>query len=634
MVLRMALLAVPGWFTLAVLIFPVPASIKLAVAAVLFLSLISPAGGLLAIAAAAPLGQFLAQFAGLEHFRVSEALVLAFLTGWLLQGQDDRRGPSVPSTIGWLLACSIVGSIGGLAWHTSQYRGELGRTLDVVVHAYYDSISVSDRLGLVDGARLLEGLALMAATVALFRQRPRLADRLPAALAVSATAAGVSSVLLWLGVAPAAVLERYARIGYRVSAHVADLNAAGSYFAMVLCLAAGMAVRARRRERGLWLVAVVATAIGLWFAHSRTATAAFSITAVATVGWIGTLTWPTRVRVAALVSLAVVALAVGSFRARGLERDPTYRGAGFRTQFNESSLRMMAARPLFGVGVGQYPRTSPLFLTPELAWTYGTENAHNYFLQVGAELGILGFAFFAAWAGIGLWRAMRALGHQPRDARLLGCTAGIVALLGTCLTGHPLLVGEVAFPFWIQFGLVAGLAGSTLLNVEPGGFERSRLTPRPWRLAAAAMAVFLVVSEPVSAAWRPITPSASPAVDGFYGWETDQGGRRFRWTGRYASLFVPDDVRRANIQVRVPSGARGVAPIGVEVMVSGINRGRTVVGDSWVTISVAVPSVDPLNRYKRIDLRVDRTWQLALFVAGETDLRAVGVQVGECEFVR
>ena len=69
-------------------------------------------------------------------------------------------------------------------------------------------------------------------------------------------------------------------------------------------------------------------------------------------------------------------------------------------------------------------------------------------------------------------------------------------------------------------------------------------------------------------------------------------------------------------------------------MVSGINRGRTVVGDSWVTISVAVPSVDPLNRYKRIDLRVDRTWQPALFVAGETDLRAVGVQVGECEFVR
>jgi len=229
---------------------------------------------------------------------------------------------------------------------------------------------------------------------------------------------------------------------------------------------------------------------------------------------------------------------------------------------------------------------------------------------------------------------MKALGRQPRDARLLGCTAGIVALLGTCLTGHPLLVGEVAFPFWIQFGLVAGLAGSTLLNVEPAGFERSRRTPQRWRLAAAAMAVFLVVSEPVSAAWRPITPSASPAVDGFYGWETDQGGRRFRWTGRYASLFVPDDVRRANIQVRVPSGARGVAPIGVEVMVSGINRGRTVVGDSWMTISVAVPSVDPLNRYKRIDLRVDRTWQPALFVAGETDLRAVGVQVGECEFVR
>ncbi len=390
----------------------------------------------------------------------------------------------------------------------------------------------------------------MVATVTLFRQGPRLAERLPAAIAISAGLAGASSVLLWLGVAPATVVARYARIGYRVSAHVADLNAAGSYFAMALCLALGMAIRARRQARAWWLVAVLATAIGLWFAGSRTATAAFAVTAATAIAWVGTSRLQPKTRVVAFVTLAALALALGSFRARGLERDPTYRGAGFRTQFNESSLRMLAARPLFGVGVGQYYRTSPLFLTPELAWTYGNENAHNYFLQVGAELGLIGLALFAAWAGVGLWRAIRALAHQPRDARLLGATAGIVALLGTCLTGHPLLVAEVAFPFWIQFGLVAGLAGSVLLNAESREIRPARRGPRPWRLAAAAM----VVGADLRARQRRTATNRAGHVT---------GGRWILWMGnRQGRPAVPLDgtlrepVRAGRCEAREHSGPR------------------------------------------------------------------------------
>ena len=66
---------------------------------------------------------------------------------------------------------------------------------------------------------------------------------------------------------------------------------------------------------------------------------------------------------------------------------PTFRGGGFRQQFTGASLRMMRARPVSGVGIGQYYRMSPLFLSPQLGWAYGAENAHNYFLQIGGELG-------------------------------------------------------------------------------------------------------------------------------------------------------------------------------------------------------------------------------------------------------
>src|SRR5204862_3787306 len=111
---------------------------------------------------------------------------------------------------------------------------------------------IQDRLGAGDAARLLEGFALVAATVMLFRRRPALARTLPLALGISAAAAGLSTVLLWRGIGTAASLARQRLIGYRVSGHIGDVNAAGSYFAMILCLALGMAVRTRGGVRVLW----------------------------------------------------------------------------------------------------------------------------------------------------------------------------------------------------------------------------------------------------------------------------------------------------------------------------------------------------------------------------------------------
>jgi O-antigen ligase len=632
LVLRLALLAIPAWFTIAVLIFRVPVHIKLIVGFVLGTSLVSPVAGLLTVAALAPFGTLLSQFAGDGTFRMSEAVVLTFFVGWLLRALKDRPGPGVPATIGWLLAVAVAASVAGTAWQLRRHPDELGETGKVLFYAYYRLV---DHVGFLDGARLLEGLALAAATVTLFRQRPQLAVTLPIALAASATAAAASSVLLWWGIAPADILARYARIGYRVSAHVGDVNAAGSYFAMMLCLVLGMAARSRARGRLAWLVAALAIAVGLWLSVSRTAMAAAALAIGCAVAWHVTSAWRPIVRAVTLASLVVAALVLGSARVYLLEQDPAYHGAGFRAQFNATSVRMITARPLFGVGMGQYYRTSPLFLSPQLAWTYGAENAHNYFLQVGAELGLLGLALFTAWIGVVLFRAMKALRDRPHDVSLLGATAGIVVLLGTCLTGHPLLIDQVAFPFWIQFGLVAGLAGSVVLNAEMSTARAVRPGPRTLPLAAAVgSAVCLLLSGPVSAARRTVEPPPSQSVDGFHGWETDVDGRRFRWTADYASVFVPADVTYLYIPVRLPIDRPAVAPIGVEVAVGGVFQGRTWVGTSWLMLPVQLPDALPLMRHKRIDLKMDRTWQPAVHVAGSADMRRVGIQVGELQLVR
>jgi hypothetical protein len=53
-----------------------------------------------------------------------------------------------------------------------------------------------------------------------------------------------------------------------------------------------------------------------------------------------------------------------------------------------------------------------------------------------------------------------------------------------------------------------------------------------------------------------------------------------------------------------------------------------------VAVEVALAEADPPIPYKRIDLKVDRVWVPALYIAGNGDLRQVGVQVGELRLLR
>ena len=68
----------------------------------------------------------------------------------------------------------------------------------------------------------------------LLRRRPILAVWIPEALGVGCVVAVVAAYLLWYGVAFPAVLARYSLIGERIVAHVSDVNAAGSYFALMV----------------------------------------------------------------------------------------------------------------------------------------------------------------------------------------------------------------------------------------------------------------------------------------------------------------------------------------------------------------------------------------------------------------
>jgi O-antigen ligase len=644
--LRLSLAAVPVLCATSLLVQPTPWSIKIIVSGLAVLTVASPEYGLLAIALLTPFGTLLRQTLDVP-FRMSEVLALAFLAGWLLPGREDRDGPRVSPPMalaGWLLGLAIVSSIAVLTLRLGAYPGELPETARLLRHGYF---IFTERIGVVAGMQLAEGFALVVATIFALRHRPALAVWLPIALCAGGAAAAGMTLLIWRGIGPASLVEHLSRLGYRV-AHIGDLNAAGSYFAMLFCLALGMSLYAGGRRRFGWVALAAMNGVGLWFSESRSAIAATTIVILLAIVWLLTASWTRRARLSALVALLVLGAGASIVRAKLLDRDPTFRGGGFRQQFNATSVRMIAARPLAGLGIGQYYSMSPLFLSPELAFSYGVENAHNFYMQIAAELGIPGLLLFLVWIGAGMAAAMKMMGRPPTrlqrfgesrrsesEGGLLGASAGVLALLGTCLTGHPLLIHEVAFPFWIQLGLVVGLAESARMN-ERAGIADAKAVARakPMRAIAVAAAAMIVLAAIRTAALGPVNPPASQSVDGLYRWETAEDGRRFRWTERYASLFVPADVTYAYIPVRVPSDRPSISPMGIEITTAGVAQSRTLIGNSWEILTVKLPTARPPIRFKRIDLKVDRTWQPGIYVSGSGDLRTVGIQVGEPELRR
>jgi len=614
------------YVTVVALIFHSGWAAKALVALALGMAIASPFHGLLFAAAVAPLGVLGATLIHDEAFRISEAVVVAFLGGWLLRERfHERLSIGVPRPA-WLFSFVVAASVATLAWQLRAFPREFAAELWQLRNAYF--VTFADWTGVVAGARLIEGLGLVAATVTLSRRHEGIVDRLSAVLACSAAIAAGSSVLLWYRIGSASALQRFALNGYRVSGHVGDANAAGSYFAMVLCLALGATAHARGRRMAAWAMLTMASGTGLWLAQSRTALAMVGILGGAALAVAVSGRLKPRARAALLAGAFIVGAGVTAARVRQLEKDPDFHGAGFRVQFFETSLRMIRARPLIGVGIGQYSRASPRYLSPQLAFAYGAENAHNYFLQIAAETGVVGFAAFTVCLGIAIVRALRTLVRNPDDVRLLGITGGVLAYLGTCLSGHPFLVGEVAYPFWIQFGLMTAIP----LAIPGNARAAVRFSRSQWLTFAGAAG--LVVVGAVTTVGPTAAPVESQAVDGFYRWETAEDGRRFRWSGQFASVLLPKGVARVRIPIRIPTDRAPIAPIGIDVSTDGDRPVRTLVYGEWNDLDVRLREADPMIGVRRVNLRVERTWQPALYVPGSTEMRHVGIQVGEYEIIQ
>lgn len=623
-VLRLVIGGLLAWWLAVTIAAPDMPRLAAAVAVTILVATFWRAeAGFLTALATAPAGVLFAA----PPARAAEMFAWAFLGAWLLSVwrplvPAHRPGIIIPAA---LYGLTVVGSWLALSLGASAGvdPAALPRFLLWLIppdHLVWSSPQTETWTML----QAITGIGIFLAAAGLSWRSAHLVRRTAIVLAVSLAVLGIASLvdiaLQWRDAGYGTpFLARYLR-GERFAIHMADWNAAGSLYLLGGVTAAVLAI-ADHRRRPLWTTVLLAIVPAFLLTGSISAqAAALAAAALVAVLMARRRAWHvTRAQIAAAAAaVLVVSLAAAVFAARRAEgRASAAEAVSMRAQFMEASARMFASAPVFGVGTGRYYDRSAEFMPAELRNFYGNENAHNYFAQQFAELGVIGGALFLWLVAAVLlygWRSARAPDAGPA---ILGLFGGSVGYLLTALTGHPLLVSEAAIPFWGAFGVVAG-SGSTI-----GGAPARRLV---YGTAIALVAVGLLVniSDAARAAAAATTP---PAEQGFHGMETARSGRQFRWTTRHAVSYIPDGPGILRLRVSAPDNRPLVRPVEVEVLLAGRPVARRILDSpEWVRIDVSVRDAGA-GPFRRLDLRAGQVWMEDVSLGERAATRPVSLMV-------
>ena len=578
-----------------------PETAFLADAAVAFIALLTvlrPAFGLAGVVALAPAALLLAPLPA----RVAELLAWTFVATILLR----RRGIAEPvasvRTPAWLFAACVAASWCGLivAGAAGVEPGFIPGVMSHTIradHLLYSSPEPETWTML----QMFAGLALFVAAMSVTRADERAARWTAWALVASgvflAVATGLDVLRQWAGQDFGSwYLLRYVR-GERFSLHLADLNAAGSLYVLSGLTAVALAT-VDRAGRWRWVAAAVLMLPALWLTGSRSAALGAMVIGASVIPIARRRAYASRA-VAGAAAIVVLAVAVAGATAAAADRQDQGTAASalsMRAQFLVTSARMFASAPVFGVGVGHYHERSAEFMPPSLHAIYPFENAHNYFAQQFAELGLVGGLLFVWLVIAGVRAGWTGLSAAPeRAAPQLALVAGCAGYLLTCVTGHPLLVPEAALPFWGAFGVMAAAAAPSSSGAG-------------LRIAATCVIVLLVGGVALQAR-RYASVTAPPTEQGFHAEETGKDGRRFNWMTRHGVFYIGSQPGFVVIPVRAPDLPQPrLRAFAVDVDVAGRRMGTYAIeAGRWNEIRVGVRDRARLA-FRRVDVWANQQW--------------------------
>jgi hypothetical protein len=584
----------------------VPAFVAAGMFALAIASALRPHRGLLSLAATVPIASWLGR-QWQPSVAWPEVLVVAFCAGYCARRALRLRDPARASDalappfvlFASVVAVSLVVQVLIDAWRFGN--ATIGADLLALVSStYFVTSSTSDP---IDAAmRLLESLIILRAAATVARDMPGFGIRAAQWVVGGASAAAALNLLrLWEAAArlesPIVAFGKYL-LTQRLNVHYADVNAAGSYFVLTLFAAIGLALAPKGRR---WLVPVVVIGSSIWIAGSRLAMMTGLLAMLLPAGARAMRIRSggirgTTIAVAALLLALLSAAAAYSIPERGNQQSAVT-AVQVRWELAQASLRMAASTPMFGVGVGRYYSRSGEFSSPELLRIFPPavhENAHNNFLQILGELGLVGFVALG-WLLVTAGRlSARLLAENVRDPIRWGLVTGLVAFVLSWLGSHPLLIDEPAITFWLVLGVICGWS----LSVAPLSSEPSRSLA-----VVGILALVTAVSIPVQIVHQRADFNLEHRGVGLSAWQDAVDGVRYRIAGSTCSVFVPSQAQMITMPVRP---ARGMPDVRVRLVLDG--RPADVVNvtaDQWNQIRLRLPQDRHAPRFRRLELRVE-----------------------------
>jgi O-antigen ligase len=326
---------------------------------------------------------------------------------------------------------------------------------------------------------VLEGVILALLVANAIRTREELLAAVLAIVAAGAVMGAIAVVQQLLGATDndmfgfgqldAAVSGTDGEIRRRLAGPIGETNRFAQIMAVLIPLAAGCAATSRSAARWLWWAATGLIGAGMLFAYSRGAIVALGLALPFAL-----LFRFVRLRhVVASLALAVAVLAVmptyaqrvvsiGEVAVQALGLSPV----GLRNADGASRGRMTEMKaagilfiehPILGAGPGLAPRYYNQYATLVGGKVRPDDRrAHNLFVQLAAETGVIGLGAFLVVLGLAfrdLDRARRRL--ETTDRRLWGMVCGLELALIISLTTSLFLHAAYIRYFWLLLGLTA-----------------------------------------------------------------------------------------------------------------------------------------------------------------------------------
>ena len=565
--------------------FPLPA--KLIQIVVLAMAIAAPASGLLVLAGLGPLAYHISTLVSVSTRdpHILESMVVAVVAGALIHWRSDQPESRMATPAAIVAAVAAASAMALMPTRLLMAgEGDLG-VWQRIAGLWRDGFSVA-WLPALAAMAVAEGMALVWAAESIVRRSPDLAVRVITFSLLGYSAVGVLNIYrvfaaairggeFWHA-APALMLNTRYNMFY-------DRNAAASMFALVLL--SGVALVARPMRRAIAVSALLAVVVAaLWLSGSRIAVLAAILVGAGALAvrfapggrrlwWVAGGIAAAFVGAAGLYALLYPAgrSDVVSFSILG------------RLSMAKVALRMARTAPVFGAGIGTFAERAVALGSP-----FGPENAHNNVLQILAEEGLAGVLAVAALFTVVLVGAARADTDTSSNVRFW-LLAGVAGFGVTAMTGHPLLLPEVAWPFWMMVGVLAAL------------------TPPParaaWRRPLVVTAcVLLAVSVPFRVAVLRAQADLEYQGVGLSGWRAT-GDLRFREASGTFALYLPTD-RMSIVPLR--RAAASPDPLPIEVRANGgVIATVTLSGTEWHTVEVRPP--DRGRWFERVDFAMTST---------------------------